>query len=435
MKKIVYVVCLMLLGAGAAPTYAGQVLTLKDAVSKGLKENPSIQAAREALSASDYSIKASKAAFGPAMSTQYGYTRLDQTPYSFGYQAGIRNNWSLQFNVHQPLFTGFNLLTTYEKSVLANEQAASQINHVELQLVGAIQDTFLQLMQAREQVRSAEDSLTRLKAHLKVNRSFYEVGLRPKLDVLQAEVNVADAEQALVAAQNGVDTLKAQINTLLGMQADAEVDYEGSLNFFPFSLTLKECLERAEKNRPDLRIADLSVRLAEKETTLAKVPFYPQIAADFNYAREGDGAFVDGGTYHTPSAWNAQVGLSWTFFEWGKTYYTVQQAKKNESRLMQEYANLRNQSSLEVKQSYLSIKEAEKRIVAAKQGLAAAKESYRMAQARYEAQVGTNTDVLDAMAAQTKSEYSVTAALADYERAVVALHLAVGEKEPPLPVQ
>ena len=82
--------------------------------------------------------------------------------------------------------------------------------------------------------------------------------------------------------------------------------------------------------------------------------------------------------------------------------------------------------------NFLQIDETEKRIAAAKQGLIAAKESYRMAVARYEAQVGTNTDVLDAQSAQTLAEASVNGALSAYERAVAGLYGAIGEKNPEL---
>jgi outer membrane protein TolC len=159
------------------------------------------------------------------------------------------------------------------------------------------------------------------------------------------------------------------------------------------------------------------------------------VAADFNYIRQGEDPLVHGGDYHTPSHWNAQVGMKWTFFEWGKTYYGEKQAEKNVSRLGQEYLNLENDASFEVKKSFLQIQAAEKRISAARQGLIAAKESYRMAVARYEAQVGTNTDVLDAQAKQTLSEASLHEALSDYERAVAELYGAMGQRNPELLAQ
>lgn len=427
--KVCAVVAAMCL---AVQGFAAETMTMKDAVEAALKGNPSILAAREALMAADYGVKSSKAAFGPSLSTRYGYTRLDERPQMFGQPAGTLDNWELAFNVHQPLFTGFNLLTTYEKSMLQKEQAASQIENAELQLIVAVQDAFLQLLQARENVRSAEDSLTRLSEQLKVSTAFYEVGLRPKLDMLQAQVDVARAEQVLLAARNSVDTLVAQLNALLGLNRDASVEYVGELGYFPLTLTMDESLDRAMKSRPDLLIARQTVMVAEKDAKLAAVPYYPQVAADFNYVRAGEDPLVQGGDYHTPSEWNAQVGMSWTFFEWGKTYYEEKRARKNVSRLMEEYRNLENQSVFEVKANYLQIREAEERIVAARQGLVAAKESYRMAVARYEAQVGTNTDVLDAQAAQTQAEASLNGAMSAYERAVAGLYGAMGEKNPEL---
>lgn len=435
MKIVKCVLSMILLCFFSLPAWGAETLTMREAVEVGLKSNPSILAAREALYASDYAVKSAKAAFGPSLSTQYGYTRLDERPQSFGITAGTLDNWELAFNVHQPLFTGFNLLTTHEKAILQKEQVASQIDNVELRLIVAIQDAFLRLLQARENVRSAEDSLVRLRSQLKVNTAFYEVGLRPKLDMLQAEVDVATAEQVLLTAQNNEATLIAQLNTLLGKSVEADVEYVGELRYFPMPLTLEECLERAGRHRPDLRIARQAVMLAEKDKVLAAVPYYPQVAADFNYVRQGEDPLVHGGDYHTPSQWNAQVGMKWTFFEWGKTYYGEKQAEKNVSRLGQEYVNLENDASFEVKKSFLQIQAAEKRIAAARQGLIAAKESYRMAVARYEAQVGTNTDVLDAQSKQTLSEASLHEAMSDYERSVAELYGAMGQRNPELLAQ
>jgi outer membrane protein len=209
---------------------------------------------------------------------------------------------------------------------------------------------------------------------------------------------------------------------------ETDVTYVGELRYFPLPLTLEECLERAAEHRPDLRIARQSVMLADKDTVLAAVPYYPQVGADFNYSRAGVDPLVHGGNYHKPSQWSAQVGMKWTFFEWGKTYYGEKLAEKNVSRLAQEYLNLKNEAAFEVKRSFLWIQAAEKRISAARQGLIAAKESYRMAVARYEAQVGTNTDVLDAQSKQTLSEASLHEALSDYERAVADLYGAMGQK-------
>lgn len=429
-RRRVWMVVVFLLFA--TPSWSGDTLTMKQAVEVGIQSNPSLEAFRESLLGAEYAIRSSRAAFGPAMSTSYGYTRLDERPVSRGVFAGTRDNWQLGFNVHQPLFTGFQLLTTHQKSLLQKDQVHAQLQNAELQLILAIQESFLGLLQARESVKSAEDSYARLQEHLKVNKAFYDVGLRPKLDVLQAEVDVAKAEQDLVTANNAVETQIARLNSLLGRGVEDTRVYDGELEYRPLTMSMEDCLQRAAGNRPDLLIARQAVQIAAKDVTLAKVPYYPQVAADFNYVRAGEDPLVHGGDYHTPSAWEAQVGMKWTFFEWGKTYYEQKQSEKNMSRLEQEMLNLQNEAAFEVKRYHLAVKEAEKRIGAAKQALTAAKESLRMAKARYEAQVGTNTDVLDALAAQTQSEADLTNALADHEVAVARLSAAMGLKNPGL---
>jgi outer membrane protein TolC len=55
-----------------------------------------------------------------------------------------------------------------------------------------------------------------------------------------------------------------------------------------------------------------------------------------------------------------------------------------------------------------------------------------MALARYQAQVGTNIDVLDAQAQLTQSEADLTQALSDYQIALARIFVSMGDKNPGL---
>ncbi|MBT8763104.1 TolC family protein [Desulfohalobiaceae bacterium Ax17] len=399
--------------------WAGKVFDLDAAIQRGLEYNPSLQAIRETLLGAEQGIKSAKGAFGPSLSGSYTYTQLDHEP---------RQNAVLNLNVHQPLFTGFNLLSNYEKSLLARDQAQLNLKQARLQLSFDIRNTFFDLLKAKENVKSAHAGLERLRAHLKVSQAFYDVGLKTKLDVLQAQVEVAEAEQSLLAAQNAVLTQRARLNSLLNINVNEDVRYSGNLEFLPFTLTLEECLEKARKNRPDLKLAEKSILVATKESKIVASGFYPQIGADLDYYRYGDDFTVSGSKYQRTSEWKAGVNLQWKFFEWGRTYHAYKQAKHTIFKLEAESRNLRNQASFEVKAAYLKIKESAKRIIVARKGLEEARESYRMARVRYEAQVGTGTEVLDAQADLARSEANLTLALADYLKAIASIYLAMGEE-------
>jgi outer membrane protein TolC len=82
----------------------------------------------------------------------------------------------------------------------------------------------------------------------------------------------------------------------------------------------------------------------------------------------------------------------------------------------------------EVKTYHLNIQDAAKRISVARTGLEAAQEGYRMAVARYQAQVGTNTEVLDAQSRVSTAEFNLTQALSDYQSALADIYVAMGIK-------
>lgn len=413
------------------------VLDMEKAVRKGLERNQSLQAVRELVLGREYGARSARGAFGPRLSTSYGYTRLDEKPETrvldpvtgrMESRYGSRDQWLLNINIHQPLFTGFNLLSTYERAKLAHEQSQSQLSRAELELVLEIQTTFLDLLAARENVRVAEDSLTRLHSHLEVSRSFYEVGLAPRLDVLRAKVDVSEAEQELISAQNQVDTLTSRLDMLLHLPGDRGVVYRGELEFLPFTLALDECRETALKHRPDIFIADKSIQMALKDERITASNLYPQIGASFDIFRRGDDPTVSGSRMQDRSEWRAGVQLEWTLFEWGRTRYAREQARQETRQLMAEYQDLLQSVAFEVKADYLLLQESRKRITVARQGMEEARESYRMAVARYEAQVGTSTDVLDAQANLTSAEARLIRAESDYLKALASIYRSMGQK-------
>lgn len=417
--------------AGNAGAEGPVTLNMEAAVKMGLERNQSLQAVREQVKGREYGTKSARGAFGPSLSTSYGYTRLDERPSTriLGEtRHGSRDRWELNINIYQPLFTGFNLLSTYEKSRLAHEQSQSQLSRAELELVLEIQTTFLDLLAARENVRVAEDSLTRLNSHLDVSRSFYDVGLVPRLHVLEARVDVSEAEQDLISAQNRVDTLESRLNMLLGLPRNMEVKYEGRLEFVPFTLDLDESRDRALQNRPDIFIADKSIQIALKDERITASDMYPHVGASFDIFRRGDDPTVSGSAMQDRSEWRAGVQMQWTLFEWGRTYYAREQARQETRQLVAEYEDLLQNVSFEVKSDYLLIQESRKRIKVARQGVEEARESYRMAEARYEAQVGTSTQVLDAQANLTAAEARLIDAESDFLKAVASIYRAMGEK-------
>ena len=339
-------------------------------------------------------------------------------------------SWGVE--VSQPVFQGFRLLAAYQKAALQADSDKASVRQSELAMTEKVQTAFLNYLRAAENSLSEKEALERLRDQLKITRAYYEVGLSPRLDVLQAEVDVSEAERSYIQAENSRETYLAELNTLLGLPATARVAYAGTLRHVPFRLSLEQCLERAYRQRPDLYIAAKSVEIAGKSRQEVQSDYYPQIEAYYNITQEGNTPDLrnSGNNGSRSSTWEVGARATWEVFQWGTTYYADQQAGWLVTKMRYEEEDLKLNVGYDIKSKLLAVREAEKRIGVAQKGVAQAKEAYDVAVARYQEHVGTNFDVLDASSKLKTAHASLTGAKADYLTALAQLFVAMGEFHP-----
>ena len=114
-------------------------------------------------------------------------------------------------------------------------------------------------------------------------------------------------------------------------------------------------------------------------------------------------------------------------FDIGVTLSKIHGAKANLAKAEAVYRDTTDAVMLHVRQSYLNLREAEKRIQTTQVAVAKAEEDFHIAQVRYMAGVGTNTDVLDAEVALTNAKTNYSQALYDYNTSKTDLQNAIGE--------
>ncbi|MDR1947189.1 MAG: TolC family protein [Desulfovibrio sp.] len=412
---------------------AAEVYTLEKAVTAALERNFTIQAAAEGREAARSGVSSARSAFGPVLGSGYAYDRRQHDQESTG-RAVDRELYTWRVYLNQNLFSGFDTLADYQKAALREESAQAGVKRARLELIRLVQTHFVTYLKALEDARSAADALDRLRSQMNSSRAFYDVGVSPRIDVLQAEVDVSTAESALLVAENAVETQKARLNTLLRLPIDGDAVYKGTLEYIDFGKNLDECLQTAYKKRPDLIMAEKSVQIAEKDVTKAQSGWYPRIDAYGAWGSRGNTGSVSGSPNISNrfSEWTVGVSAEWRLFEWGKTFFDTRQARHESSRLRFEAENLKQEVGFMIKERMLAMSEAAKRIKVAQAAVVQAREAYRMADARYRRQVGTMTDVLDAQAKLSQAEASLAGARADYSIALTNIYTDIGEENPSL---
>ncbi|MBN1829372.1 MAG: TolC family protein [Deltaproteobacteria bacterium] len=401
-------------------------LSLDESIKLAIERSVILDSAKEGIKAAEANKKGAFTGFLPKLSTSYSYTRLDEAPSMLGIQTGVRDNYTWQMNVTQPVFAGGKILANYRINSMGTEIARFEEKATVQNISLEVKIAYFNILKAERILQVARQSVEQLRAHRDIAQSFFDVGIIPKNDLLYAEVELANGAQDLVRAENSLQLAKARFNKALRQDIDKAVSVVDILMYEPFDLELSDCFSRAFDNRPEISIVSLQELQAEELVKAAEGDYYPSVNMVANYSRYGDDPGVSGTPYRDEDEWYLMAVAQWNFWEWGRTKYSVDAGKSKKRQAMNALIDIKDGVSLDVKNAYLNLREAEKRISVTKKAIEQAEENYRINVERYKEQVATSTDVLDAQTLLTKTRSDYYNGLSDYNIAKAVLERSMG---------
>jgi outer membrane protein len=412
-------------------------LSLQESIDLALKQSVLLHSAEEGVLGAEALQREARTGFLPKLSTSYNYTRLNQEP-RFVFpgvppaippatmETGTKDNYTWSIEARQPLFAGGAILANYEASRLGADIARYERTAVIQDLVLEVKVAYFNILKAQRLLGVARQSVAQLDAHLETARNTFAVGMIPRNDVLQAEVQLANGRQLLVRAENAVEMALARFNTSLRRDINAPVEIEENPSEPLPALPLDACIAAALENRPEILSATLRVEQARRGVTLSKSEYYPSVSVLGNYSRYGDTPGVSGTPYKDRESWYVLALANWNFWEWGKTKNRVEVGVSRENQAADLAAHIRDQITLEVKNALLLVGEAEKQLPVTKKAIEQAEENFRINTERYREQVGTATEVIDAQTLLTKTRSDHFNAWGDFRVNRAKLDRAMG---------
>lgn len=422
----VFGVCLISMSVGLQAE-AADSLSLQQTIERALQVNLQVMISREDLAAASAARKSQRTEFWPTLGTEYQFLRNDEAPNIGGFTSGSEDEYAWTTSVTQPLFTGFALTNQYALTQTNVALARLDLQLVRQDIILTAKETFFSLLKAQKLLDIAEATVKQIDAQKKVAQDFYEVGMSPLNDLLQAQVELANAKQDLIRAQNDVDIAQSNFNLVLRQPLPTVTTIEDIRTYVPFTRALPDCQQTAEQNRLELKIADTQVQREDQNLALVKKDYYPNVNLQGTYFRRGDDWDVDGGDgVFDPDGWRITAIASWDFWQWGRTRHDVTAQLKRVARARLDKTRIMEQLRLEVREAYLRTNEAQKNITTVEKAIAQARENFRINEERYQAQVATSTDVLDAQTLLARTMINYFNALYDFKIAKARLQRAMG---------
>ena len=392
-----------------------------------------------------------------------GQQAIGYNPANSSNPFGTDNAFVNSLAISQPLYspTAFAAVKGARGLVEINEAATEQ----------RVDETLFQVRQAFYTALLADQQLAVQRASAQRAREtagdaalLVAQGVRPKLERLNAEVDLANTQTQVTLAEVQAEDARDRLLLALGLPVGTPVVLEGDLLAPPPELFRTAVLAPGEgigtadiaddlgalvDDRPDVRQAALAIRLQEVQRNITRaatkpsasafanlsysgnVPddrtsvFNPDPADPFTFQEDTAGFFSD--AYWQPAV-SVGLRLNWTLFDGFQTRYRAQQNQISIDQAEIAYEQARNAATQEVAAAARALRSAERRLTAQGQTVETAETAYRFASARLEEGVATQVDVrvasqnLDlARLNYLQTVYDALVARSAYERATGAI--------------
>jgi len=401
-------------------------LSLDDFIQIALKNNPEIEIAAEQFLANKGVVTQARSLYYPHLSAgasvgRYnfkdavpvdednvgqGLLKATQLIYDFGRTTGLIDS------------TGFNL-----------EASAEALKEVYQSIVFAVKRSFYSVLEKQRLITVAEQAVKNYETQLYRAQKFYEAGVRTRIDVTNAEVNLSNQKLNLLRANSDLKAARVELEKVLGERPDSGnyelVTNEPALEQLAASKPempdeLDDLLITAKDNRPGLKRYSFLVQSAESVITQAKGDYWPSINAlgDYNKYETDISTLAD--------QWQVSVGLTWEFFSGFETDGKVAEAG---ARLREVQAALREFDlaiTQQVTDSYLRADENREGVNIADQTLNLAKENLELADGRYKAGIGDLLEFNDAVLLYTENQSSLVVTYYNYLTELARLEKSIG---------
>lgn len=324
-----------------------KTLTLREAITLALENNKDIEVTRKNVRIAEFDLQAARGVYEPRFSGQTYYERATTPNISFftpqitkvtnssfvgnaGFQAYVprfgtvlnatannqrlvsdnpvsiispQYNSSLTFSITQPLFRGRRFDQNRRTIEIAKRNLSltdTQFRQRSIEIIANVQRAYWDLTYALRNLQVQRDSVRDAKNQLEHNRRLVEEGQLAPIDIIASETQVANFEQAVYEALNGVTQAENNLKNLISPNRNEQIWSESVTPIDPVDLdapntTLTEALQAALENRPELELNQTQKDINSIDQRFFREQNKPQIDLVASYSSAGVGGSLNSG--------------------------------------------------------------------------------------------------------------------------------------------
>jgi len=397
------------------------VLTLSHAVELALDRNPTVGRARETINEFNHQVRQVRADALPQLDLTLSAQKFRDPglrnspafgdlpdflppealgPYSF-------NDYTYSFRLEQPVYTFGRVSSALEAAHQQLNAVREDVRSVESVVARDVAIAYYDVLLAGERLAVFESERASRERQLERVKDRLALEDATRLDVLNAEVALANLRPQILGAENGVAVSRARLNEVLGRSIDAPLELVDSLQLpapLPFVPDYRVLLDQASRTRPELLRFAYSRRVLEAGQRVTRADTLPEISAAGNIGVSSfDVSNLGKLSYRN---WNVGVFLRWKLFDGFRTSSAVARLQSQVQQNQLEEDAFRNALAREVERSSGEWKRGLQAIEVAELAAEQAAEARRLAEESFQWGAATVLEILEAERQVQQAELS-----------------------------
>lgn len=426
-------------GAGAGESASSPPdlrLSLHEAIQASVDNNVTVRLLKERIAAAQSAASTSLGAMLPNVSGFLNGRSQTVNLAAFGLPPerlsglGLSRSVTDPFEVYdaraslvQNLFS-LSLIQRWRAAKTGIEVATLEAEIAKRDVMATVGLLYMEALRADEAVKARRADIELSQQLLKLAQDRKAAGVATGLDVTREEVQLENARQRLLVAQNDHESARLNLIRALGIDFDVHLVLTDSLTFVNVVHEKPdEALATAQENRTELKAQANRQRLASLSHSSVESERVPSLALNGDYGWIG---LKPDEAYATRTL---GLTLSVPIFDGGQREGRISETR---SRVRQEAIRMKDvsdQVSLEVRNALLTLESSTQQVGVSHKGLDLAQKELAFARDRFAAGLATNIEVTNAQTSVARARDNVIEALFRFNASRINLARAKGELE------
>ena len=409
MKKIIITLVFYAATLSQLSAQPSQSLSLKDCRRLALENNEQVMTANNAIEKAKLDRQIAFAQYLPKVDGSFTMIQLqDQDLLDIGDVLGLqlqtRGTYLAGINVTLPLYAGGQLTAANRLAAIGQKVSEEQRRKTEMQLIADVDNAYYQLIAVRAKVQMLEAYAQQMQGLYDQVKLAAGVQMATENDLLRITTKQNEVSYQLQKARNGEQLCGLALANIIGTDFEQPIIPTDTVLY---AATLSQPLSEDLTDRPDLLLLQQQVKASEVLVKKERSNYLPTLALIGSYSYHDNLKLK--GELNLPSGRSldynhtirggspyAMLALKLPIFHWGAELKKVKKAKLSLSDSQLQLQQLERSMRVEVRRAVQNVTDAQRMVETATIGRQQADENLRVMRQKYDNQLCTMTDLLDA---------------------------------------